>query len=613
MTLSPKNSFTGDALIKDSIKDIPNSAGVYFMLNEFKQIIYIGKAKDLKKRLASYAKPDLIGKTARMILQTHYLEYTITTSEVDALLLESQLIKKNQPKFNILLKDDKSFPYIKLRLEHDYPQIIKYRGKVSKDNNLFGPFASVNQVDTTLNELQKIFKLRPCSDNYFASRKRPCLQYQIGRCYAPCVGKISKEDYADLVNQALAFLSGKNHDLQQILSKKMESLSENLNFEEAAKIRDRIRAISYVQLKSGLVKVGIIDADVISIAKKNDTYCIEVFLYRAAQNCGNKAYFPVHTEEATIEEVLESFISQFYQTRIPPKEIIIEHDLEQPELIINSLKQLHGITVKITKPNRGEKLTLLANAQENAKLALEQEFKKNTKNQLVFEALKKMFNLTELERIEVYDNSHIMGNFAVGGMIVASPNGFEKKEYRIFNIALSSKGDDYNMLKEVLTRRFARLATEPHKVPSLMIIDGGKGHLSVVKKVMKEFDLNLPFTCMSKGLDRNAGCEQFHTINDESFTLEKNDNVMKYLQILRDEAHNFAIKNHRLKRSRAIKISSLDDIPTIGELRKKALLNYFGDFKTIKEASIDELSKVQGINKSLAKTIHSSLKLLSVS
>lgn len=612
----------GRDLIKSHLTNLPVTSGVYQMLDESGRILYIGKAKNLKKRVSNYAKPDLTGRIARMIFQTHSLEYTVTGSEAEALLFEAQLIKKHQPKFNILLKDDKSFPYIKLRSDHPYPQLVKYRGKNSSDGKIYGPFASGYQVNITLNELQKIFKLRSCSDNYLATRDRPCLQHQIKRCYAPCVGKISNEDYSDLVSQVGDFLSGKTMQLQENLSNKMESLSLEMNFEQAAEVRDRIKALSYVQLRSNTQHSGITDADVLAIVEENNTYCIQVFLYRTSQSWGNKAYFPVHTEESDKASVLESFIGQFYQTRIPPREIIVNQELPQSELIIEALDKLYNCKVRILTPKRGGKLKLLENAYDNAKIALEQHLKNSVKNQEVFKEIQTLFGLDHIpERIEVYDNSHIMGTHAVGAMIVATQLGFDKKEYRIFNIKglevlnseeninFPTKGDDYAMLKEVLTRRLKRLTKEPHNKPSLMIIDGGKGHMSTAQEVFQKFAINnLNFVCMSKGVDRNAGKEQFHIPGREVFTLDKNKSLMKYLQIVRDEAHNFAITNHRVRRSRAIKISGLNDIPNIGEIRKRALLNYFGDFKTIQGATIDELVKVPGINKSVAKNIFQFLR-----
>ncbi|WP_341747786.1 excinuclease ABC subunit UvrC [Candidatus Tisiphia endosymbiont of Dascillus cervinus] len=614
-----KSKLIGSELIKSHLENAPNLPGVYKMLGADQQVIYVGKAKNLKKRLTNYIKTDLDNKTIRMVSLTHYLEYNVTNSEIEALLLEAQLIKKFQPKFNILLKDDKSFPYVKLRLDTDYPQLIKYRGKNLSSGEFFGPFVSSEQVDTTLKELQKIFKLRSCSDNYFKNRKRPCLQYQIGRCSAPCVGKITKEDYSELVSQVRDFLIGKTKELQKTLSDKMEQLSLQLRFEAAAEIRDRIKALSYIQLKSTLSSSSIKNADVIAIVEKNNYYCIQLFVYRFGQSYGNIPYFPIHTEESNKAEILTQFINQFYQTAQIPDEIIINHPIIDLELVTKAIKQLSANNkLSIIHPIRGNKVKLLENAELNGQLALDQHLKQFAKNQMIFQQIQQLFNLPLLpDRIEVYDNSHIMGTFAVGSMIVATKSGFDKKEYRIFNIPTGSadanggdanRGDDYEMLRTVLTRRFTRLKKEPLKsIVSLMIIDGGKGHLSVVQKIMAEFGLAIPFVCMSKGPDRNAGCEQFHMPSKEAFTINKNLPVMKYLQILRDEAHNFAIKNHRLRRSKAIKVSSLDDINSVGLIRKKALLHYFGSYKTICDATIEELSKVKGISKTLAKHIFTSL------
>ncbi|MFV9850812.1 MAG: excinuclease ABC subunit UvrC, partial [Rickettsia aeschlimannii] len=584
---------TGSELIKSKLIDAPERSGVYRMFDVNKQVIYVGKAKNLKKRLTNYIKSDLDNKTLRMIANTYFLEYIITNSEVEALLLEAQLIKKFQPKFNILLKDYKSFPFIKLRLDHDFPQLLKYRGKTLSDGKFFGPFASSAEVNTTLTELQKIFKLRSCTDNYFNSRTRPCLQYEIKRCYAPCVGKIIKEVYRDLVTQVKDFLQGRTKELQENLSRKMEELSSQMRFEEAAEIRDRIKALSYVQLKAGGSDV-VKDADIIAIVEKNGNYCVEVFLYRAGQACGNIPYFPTSTENSTKEEVLEYFLLQFYQKQHVPAEIIINHEINDKE-VIEAIKKINNILqLNITVPNKGGKAKLVQNAETNALFSLEQYLKKFAKNQEIMFEIKELFGLSEIpERIEIYDNSHIQGKFAVGVMVVTGKVGFDKKEYRVFNVNAPSlvghsrfrrndgikncvgdiKGDDYEMLRQVIIRRLTRLRQEPHKLPSLMIIDGGKGHLGVVKEVMDKFEMNIPFVCMSKGVDRNVGLEQFHVIGKEVFTLDKNLPVMKYLQILRDEAHNFAIKNHRLGRSRAIKISSLDDIDGVGETRKKALLH----------------------------------------
>lgn len=602
----------GKALVKSSLDNAPSLPGVYRMLDQEGHIIYIGKAKNIRNRLSQYTL-ELNRKNEAMISKAHYIEYSVTDSESAALLLEGQLIKKFKPKFNILLKDDKSFPYIKFRLDHKYPQLLKYRGKDLKDGKFFGPFASVRDLDITLIEIQKIFKLRSCSDTYFDSRTRPCLQYQIKRCTAPCVGKISDQHYAELVEEVKAFLSGKNTDLQKLLAGKMIELSENMDFEAAAEVRDRIKALSYIQLKSGTGSAPLEEADIIAIAENNGEFCVQLFMYRANGPCGNAPYFPSNTQEEDKSTVLESFLLQFYQNKRPPREILLSCKIADETLLTTALKELHGCAVRISVPKLGERAKLIQNALQNAELSLDQHLRISAKNSLALQKVQELFQLDKIpERIEVYDNSHIQGEFAVGAMIVAGPDGFDKKEYRLYTIkeprTSEHGGDDYSMLREVLTRRFTRLKSEPARTPDLMIIDGGKGHMSTVLEVMNKFAINIPFVCMSKGPERNAGREQFHRPEKEVFTLDKNEGVMKYLQILRDEVHNFAIKSHRIKRSKSIRYSSLDDIPGIGEKRKKDLLGYFGSFKAVQEASLSDIAKVHGINKELAKIIYDSLQ-----
>ncbi|MDA9163556.1 excinuclease ABC subunit UvrC [Rickettsiaceae bacterium] len=598
----------GKSIIKSYLNNAPELPGVYRMLDADGNILYIGKAKNLKNRLSQYTL-ELVGKNRIMVSFVHSVECSVTESESAAFLLEGQLIKKNKPKFNILLKDDKSFPYIKLRTDHEYPQLLKYRGKNLADGKFFGPFASVRHVDTTLLEIQKIFKLRSCSDSYFANRTRACLQYQINRCSAPCVGKISNEDYNDLVGQVRSFLLGENQRLQGVLSEKMQRLSESMEFEKAAEIRDRIKAISYVQMKSEFIQ-NLKDADVLAISKHNGEFCIQLFMYRSHQPCGNQAYFPAHTNaEESEAEVLASFIMQLYQNKIPPAELLLSHEIDDSDVFESALKALHGAKVKISAPKLGPKVKLMGNAIHNAELALQQHLRVSAKNSVALKEVQKLFELNDIpKRIEVYDNSHIQGAFPVGAMIVAGVDGFDKKEYRLFNIkdagAPSYGGDDYAMMREVLTRRLKRIKSEPHRRPDLMIIDGGKGHMGVVKQVMDSLNIHVPFVCMSKGVERNSGREQFHCLGRDVFTLDKNLALMKYLQILRDEVHNFAIKSHRAKRSNAITASSLDAIPAIGEIRKKALLNYFGSFAAISDATIAELSKVEGVSNSVAKIIY---------
>jgi excinuclease ABC subunit C len=596
----------GKDIIKSYLTNIPDLPGVYRMLDVNRHIIYIGKAKNLKQRLSQYTL-EQEGKNKIMVSLIQFIEYSITESESAALLLEGQLIKKYKPRFNILLKDDKSFPYIKLRIDHQYPQLLKYRGKNLNDGKFFGPFASSGHVDTTLLELQKIFRLRSCTDSYFENRKRPCIQYQIKRCYAPCVNKILKEEYDSIVSEVKEFLSGKSQKLQKMLSQKMEAFSKEMKYEKAAEIRDRIKAISYVQLKSENAE-KIEDSDFIALSSKNGEFCIQLFIYRSYQPCGNQTYFPDHTYEASPSEVIENFIMQLYQNKKPPKELIISHDIADKKTYELALKELHKTPIKIIHPKLGVKKKVLDNAIYNSEISLEKHLKISAKNIEALNAVQKLFDLKDIpKRIEVYDNSHIQGSFAVGAMVVAGIDGFDKKEYRLFNIKENQQnsfgGDDYAMLREVLTRRFKRIKTEPYRKPDFMIIDGGKGHMKIVSEVMENLDVIIPFVCMSKGVDRNSGREQFHRPNYETFTLDRNLQVMKYLQILRDEVHNFAIKSHRSKRSKAIRISSLDNIQGIGSARKKALLNYFGSFKAIMDATVDELTKVDGISKELAQTI----------
>jgi len=600
----------GKALLKSQIQNIPNLPGIYQMFDNDHKVIYIGKAKNLQNRLSQYILV-LSPKNEAMMAAMRDFEYTITNSEVAALLLEGQLIKKFKPKFNILLKDDKSFPYIQLRLDHEYPQLLKYRGKDLSKGKLFGPFASVKQVEVTLAELQRIFKLRSCTDAYFASRARPCLQYQIQKCSAPCVAKISKQDYEETVSEVVEFFKGNNNLLQENLATKMEEMSSKMQFEEAAHLRDKIRALSYIQLKSqNSQNLG--DTDIIAVANHGEEFALQLYIYRNSQPCGNHPYFPLHTQHEDSLSVLESFLLQIYQNKKPPKQILTNFEVRDKAVFIELFKEMYDITVTISTPKLGYKQKLVQEAEINANSALERHLKMSAKNLVALADVQKLFDLPKIPtRIEVYDNSHIQGSAAVGAMIVAGKDGFEKNEYRLFTIKDQDQhklgGDDYAMLREVLTRKFTRLKTESHRRPDLMIIDGGKGHMSTVLGVMQKFDLDIPFVCMSKGPNRNSGEEQFHRPGHEAFTLDKHLPIMKYLQILRDEVHNFAIKGHRKKRSKALTVSSLDHIQGIGQVRRKALLNYFGSFKEVADALPEELAKVDGISRELATKIWKAL------
>jgi excinuclease ABC subunit C len=539
-----------------------------------------------------------------MVRQISKIEYVTTSNEAEALLLESRLIKKHQPKYNVLLKDDKSFPYIALRQDHDFPQITKHRGKISdnKSNRFFGPFANIGAVNNSLKFLQKTFKLRNCNDSYFGNRARPCLQYQIRRCSAPCVQKISKEEYGESVKQAMAFLNGESQQLQNELAHQMTIASNNMEYEKAAEIRNKIQNLSHIQLGNDSIKEGIIDLDAIAVVEKYGIYCVAICFYRGRQFYGNKLYFPTG-EKNSQSEVLSYVIGLFYQNTVCPKEIIVNTEIEDEEILEEALYQLHGIRTQIHVPMKSIKKSLIDSALTTAEEGLKIKLKTQTANLEILNKITELFNLTNTpQRIEIYDNSHIMGSHAVGGMVVSTPDGFSKKEYRSYNVE-NKTGDDYAILREVMNRRMKKIASADGPIPDLMIIDGGKGQLSTAIEVMKKMGLKLNIIAMSKGVDRNAGREVFHMVSRDEFTLDRNDKTMKYLQLLRDEAHNFAINKHRTKRTKAIYFSSLDDIPGIGAARKKALLHFFGGIDAIKIASIEDLMKAQGISESVARKI----------
>lgn len=597
--------------IKDQIKKITSSPGIYKFIGPDGKVLYIGKAKNLQQRLSYYTKSDLSIRLERMVKLVESLEVITTNSETEALLLEARLIKQHQPKFNILLKDDKSFPYIAFKEDHNFPQIIKYRSKVKLHTKSFGPFASNSDVEATLTELSKVFKLRTCSDNYFASRKRPCLQYQVKRCCGPCVGKINKEDYAELALEAESFLSGRGKILQENLSKKMEDFSKNMEYEKAAEIRDRIKALSYIQMRFNSSEAIAQSADLIILKSEHKMAAILVAFYRNGQYYGNHIYFIEDIISVSNSEILSSFIEQFYYNNSPPPELLVSHLLEDESSMLKALYDLHKVKTKILCPQKGPKLQLMSGFEDSLTKALNQKIITRVKQDDIFAYIQELFSLRqeEIERIEIYDNSHIMGKDAVGAMVVAGKNGFLRKEYRCYNLISSSDsgGDDYGMLAEVMSKRLAKLRHDPRSRPNLMIIDGGRGHMKVVESVMKKCGIIIPFVCMSKGPNRNAGQEQFHMPGKEVFTLSKDDKVMRYLQILRDEAHNFAIKSHRKKRSRKIKSSILDNIEGIGPKRKKDLLYNFGSVEAIKHASLEEIEKMPTIGKSMARKIFDAL------
>jgi excinuclease ABC subunit C len=549
---------SGRQVIQERLKTLPQLPGVYQMIDKQDNILYIGKAKNLRKRVSNYAKQDLPIRIARMVFSVCELKYIVTNSEAEALLMEAALIKKIKPKFNILLKDDKSFPYIKIS-DQAHPQISKFRGRVlskksKNDGDFFGPFASSNQVDVAITEIQKIFKIRTCSDAYFSIRKRPCLMYQIHKCSAPCVNKLTEEEYQNSATQAKKFLSGKSKELLEELNQEMIRYSKSLEYEKAASIRDRIKAVEYVRQKNSMSLTTITNADIIAIKSLNDITCVQVFIYRAGQNFGNNQYFPINAENMPLSEALMSFIGLFYQSKTSPEKIILNINLEDEKSVLEeALYQLHGVKTKICYPVNKEQKTLMEMVEQNALLALENKAIKLNSIQENLQNLQQLFGLSKTpERIEVYDNSHIMGQYAIGAMIVVGKGGFEKNQYRKFNIRTNTNafgGDDYQMLREVLTRRLAKLT--PENTPDLLIIDGGKGHLSVVEEVLSCMQLTLKYVCMSKGVLRNKGHETFHMPGKEPFSLENSDKTMQYLQMIRNQAHDFAIKSHRHRRNTA--------------------------------------------------------------
>jgi excinuclease ABC subunit C len=542
---------TAQEFLQSQISQLPDTPGVYQMIDQHNNILYIGKAKNLKKRLASYTKHDLSTRIQRMVFQVYQLKYILTNSEAEALLLEATLIKKIKPKFNVLLKDDKSFPYIKITDKDQYPQISKFRGKPGKDASFFGPFASSKQVDVAVTEIQKIFQIRTCSDAYFNIRKRPCLLYQISKCSAPCTGKINQQDYKNLTQQSIAFLSGSSKTLLKTMEQEMNLASADFEYEKAAKLRDRIKAVNYVREKNSMNLTTISNADVIVIVANQNLVCIEVFFYRGGQNFGTSTYFPANSEGIDLLEALSSFLGQFYQNKKPAGKILLNYDLgDQAQVLEIALLQLHDIKTKIVCAKNKEQKTLIEIIEKNAHSSL------SSKSRQIGDITQRMLEIGQLfglsntpKRIELYDNSHIMGQFAIGAMVVAGPGGFEKNQYRKFNIRTNTNtfgGDDYQMMREMLTRRLAKLSDENR--PDLIIIDGGKGHMSTVAEVMQCLGLDIPFVCMSKGPDRNKGHETFYQLGKEGFSLPNDNKTMQYLQYLRDEVHNFAIKSHRAKR-----------------------------------------------------------------
>lgn len=614
-TDSDAASLRGIDVIKDNLKRLPAKPGVYRMFGEHDDVLYVGKARDLKARVSNYAR--LGGHTqriARMISMTKRMEFVVTETETEALLLEASLIKSLKPRFNVLLRDDKSFPYILIRRDHEAPQIKKYRGSKMDQGDYFGPFASAGSVMRTLDTLQKAFLLRTCEDSVYSVRTRPCMLHQIKRCAAPCVGLIETEDYQALADQAADFLRGKGADLQKRLAADMEAAADDMEFERAARLRDRIRALAHVRASQDVNPEDIEEADVFAIEMDGGVSCVQVFFIRAGQNWGATAHYPRHEREQTPEEVLSAFLVQFYDKRPPPKLILVNKLPDQAELIADALELKAGRKVEVRRPERGSKKDLVTQAARNAGEALSRKLAETASQTRLLAEVAKVFELeTPPERIEIYDNSHIQGTNAVGGMVVAGPEGFIKNAYRKFNIKDTSiePGDDYGMMREVMRRRFSRALKEREEGngtnwPDLVLIDGGLGQLNAVIEALAGIgvtpeDVNL--VSIAKGVDRNAGREQFFRPGRAPFKLPETAPVLYYLQRLRDEAHRWAIGAHRAKRSAAIKTSPLDEIEGVGPTRKKALLHHFGSAKGVSRAKVADLMEVDGVNEALAERI----------
>jgi len=602
----------GKDLIKKKIPLVSNSPGVYRMLGKKNQVLYVGKAKNLPNRLKNYANgKNLPIRTNRMLALTNNLEIITTSSEAEALLLEANLIKKFKPKFNILLKDDKSFPYIFIEKNCDWPQLSKHRGAKNKKGHYFGPFASVGSANWTIKILQKVFLLRVCNDSVFKNRDRACILFQIKRCAAPCVHSINKEEYAKLVGDAVDFLSGKSKTIQKKLSFEMEKSSKKMDYEKAAIIRDRIKALTQIQSSQNISSTNLNNADVISISQEASKSCIQVFFYRSKQNWGNQSFFPRHDETHTPEEVLTSFITQFYENKNVPAEILINKKINDLKLIKLALGKKESKLVSIKIATKGSALKISKMAEKNAKEALTRRIFESETNTKLLDQVAEKFKLNISPRIiEVYDNSHIQGAYSVGALISFGTEGFVKKRYRKFNIKNTNLnlGDDYGMLKEVLERRFGKIVQNKNQtdviIPDLIIVDGGKGQYSVSRKVLDNYGFHdLPIIGIAKGKNRTQGDETF-IHNNTSIKLNKREPLLFFLQRLRDEAHRFAISSHRIKRKKSLSKSLLDEINGIGRTRKRALLNYFGSAKAVESASFDDLKSVDGIKTSVAKKIH---------
>ncbi|MEP3048308.1 MAG: excinuclease ABC subunit UvrC [Roseibium sp.] len=628
----------GVDVIADEVKRLPNGPGVYRMLNESGDVLYVGKARSLKKRVTSYTRlQGQSNRIVRMILSTAAMEFVVTKTEPEALLLEANLIKRFRPRFNVLLRDDKSFPYILVTGDHEAAAIVKHRGARKRKGEYFGPFASAGAVDRTINALQKAFLIRTCSDSYYENRTRPCLQYQIKRCAGPCTGEISTEAYAGLVSEANAFLSGRSQLVKEQLAEQMATASDEMEFERAAIYRDRLSALSHVQAHQGINPHSVEEADVFAIHQEGGQSCVQVFFFRTGQNWGNRAYFPKADKSLEEADILESFLAQFYDDKPAPKQILLSHDLNEQDLLSEALTEKTGRKVDVATPKRGEKKDLVTHALTNAREALGRRLAETSSQARLLKGVAEAFDLAAPpRRIEVYDNSHIMGTNAVGGMIVAGLEGFAKGQYRKFNIKSDDivPGDDYGMMREVLQRRFSRLlkehprsenpaatrlpddTSEPEEEamtsgpdipawPDLILIDGGLGQLSAARETLGALGItDVPLVGIAKGPDRDAGREKFFIPGRQSIMLPERDPVLYFVQRLRDEAHRFAIGSHRARRKRDITKNPLDEIAGVGPTRKKALLNHFGTAKAVSKAGVDDLAAVQGISEAIAKLVY---------
>ena len=598
---------TGIAVIKAYLKTLPEQPGVYRMLNSSGDVLYVGKAKNMPKRVSNYTQPARLPlRLQRMVSETRTMEFVTTHTEAEALLLECNLIKKLLPRYNILLRDDKAFPYIAIS-KHAFPQLFKHRGSRNlEEATYFGPFASGAAVSETLDTLYRVFQLRNCPDSIFANRSRPCLQYHIKRCTAPCVRRVSDDDYARQVRQARDFLTGKSNDVQAELASAMQAAAELRDYEKAASLRDRIRALTNIQQRQDINASGIDEADVIAACQLAGQTCIQVFFFRQGRNYGNRSYFPSHEKDLPVAEVLAAFLGQFYAGKPIPELILLSDEPAEQELLLEAFALHTSSTIHLQVPQRGEKKRLIDHALSNAKQALERRMAESASQSRLLERVAELFGLdSPPERIEVYDNSHIQGAHAVGAMIVAGPEGFRKNQYRKFTIKdEKAAGDDFAMMREVMRRRFTR-ALDEGNLPDLALIDGGLGQLHAVEETLISLGLRgVTLVGIAKGPDRNAGREWFFMTNREPFQLPENDPVLFYLQRLRDEAHRFVIGTHRAKRSKAISQNPLDALPGVGPARKRALLHHFGSAKAAAAAGLADLENVPGISKALAAKIY---------